>query len=95
MRPRCPGLGKGTAAPAADPMITESTIACPHCGFKATEAMLTDACLFFYGCGGCGTRLRPKPGDCCVFCSFGTGPCPPVQQSGDWDGMQNPAVGMR
>jgi hypothetical protein len=25
-------------------------------------------------------RLRPKAGDCCVFCSYGTVPCPPVQE---------------
>ncbi|WP_349666169.1 GDCCVxC domain-containing (seleno)protein, partial [Sinorhizobium sp. 6-117] len=24
--------------------------------------------------------LRPRPGDCCVFCSFGSVKCPPVQQ---------------
>jgi hypothetical protein len=29
--------------------------------------MPTDACQFFYECAGCGTRLRPKTGDCCVF----------------------------
>ncbi|MFN3988266.1 MAG: GDCCVxC domain-containing (seleno)protein [Rhodocyclaceae bacterium] len=23
--------------------------------------------------------MRPKPGDCCVFCSWGTVACPPVQ----------------
>jgi hypothetical protein len=23
--------------------------------------------------------LRPKPGDCCVFCSYGSVPCPPIQ----------------
>ena len=28
----------------------------------------------------CGTLLRPKSGDCCVFCSYGTVPCPPIQQ---------------
>jgi hypothetical protein len=28
---------------------------------------------------GCGTRLKPKPGDCCVFCSYGSVPCPPIQ----------------
>ena len=29
--------------------------------------MPTDACQFFYDCKGCGARLKPKPGDCCVF----------------------------
>jgi hypothetical protein len=25
-------------------------------------------------------QLRPKPGDCCVFCSFGSVKCPPIQE---------------
>ncbi|MCZ6756852.1 MAG: GDCCVxC domain-containing (seleno)protein [Bacteroidetes bacterium] len=25
---------------------------------------------------------KPLDGDCCVFCSYGTEPCPPVQMSG-------------
>jgi hypothetical protein len=41
--------------------------------------MPTDACVFFYDCKGCGTRLKPLEGDCCVFCSYGSIPCPPVQ----------------
>ena len=60
-------------------MILSSTITCPDCGAAATETMPVDAGLFFYTCRGCGARLRPKPGDCCVFCSYGTVPCPPVQ----------------
>jgi hypothetical protein len=44
--------------------------------------MPTDACQFFYDCKGRRTLLRPKSGDCCVFCSFGTVPCPPVQEDG-------------
>jgi hypothetical protein len=43
------------------------------------EQMPTDACQFFYECNGCGALLRPKPGDCCVFCSFGSVACPPIQ----------------
>jgi hypothetical protein len=23
--------------------------------------------------------LRPKPGDCCVFCSYGSVKCPPMR----------------
>jgi hypothetical protein len=30
--------------------------------------MPTDACIYFHQCTGCGTTLRPKPDDCCVFC---------------------------
>ncbi len=43
--------------------------------------MPTDACLYFYECTGCHALLRPKAGDCCVFCSFGSVKCPPIQQS--------------
>jgi hypothetical protein len=60
-------------------VIDRSTIACPFCGAAKTETMPTNACLFFYDCTSCGTLLRPKEGDCCVFCSYGSAPCPPVQ----------------
>ena len=57
------------------PVILESEITCPECGFKQVESMPTDGCQFFYECKGCGQLLRPKPGNCCVFCSHGTVPC--------------------
>jgi len=60
-------------------MILESVITCPHCSHKAAETMPTDACQFFYNCEACGARLKPKAGDCCVFCSYGSVPCPPIQ----------------
>ncbi len=43
--------------------------------------MPEDACLVFHDCEGCGMLMRPKPGDCCVFCSYGSVPCPPVQEA--------------
>ena len=43
--------------------------------------MPTDACVYFYDCKGCGVRLKPKPGDCCVFCSYGSVACPPMQEN--------------
>jgi hypothetical protein len=63
-----------------DAVVLESTLVCPRCGFAALETMPTDACQHFYECRECKTLLRPKPGDCCVFCSFGSVPCPPVQE---------------
>ena len=60
-------------------MLLESVITCPHCAARKSESMPTDACRVFYQCSGCGTVLRPRPGDCCVFCSYGSVPCPPVQ----------------
>ena len=41
--------------------------------------MPTDACQWLYECEGCREVLRPEPGDFCVYCSYGTVPCPPVQ----------------
>ena len=63
----------------------QSRITCPECGFAREETMPEDACVFFYTCPNCGTRLRPKEGDCCVFCSYGSVPCPPIQRSGTRD----------
>jgi hypothetical protein len=63
-------------------MRLDSTITCPACGHVETEVMPTDACQWFYDCKGCATVLKPRPGDCCVFCSYGTVACPPVQESG-------------
>ena len=57
-------------------MQLESTLTCPSCGHRFVETMPTNACQFFYDCKGCGTLLRPKPGDCCVFCSFEPGVFP-------------------
>lgn len=59
--------------------IAKSIITCPQCGFAKEESMPTDACQFFYQCTNCGAALKPKPGDCCVFCSYGSVKCPPKQ----------------
>ncbi|TXL80389.1 hypothetical protein FHP25_04990 [Vineibacter terrae] len=61
-------------------VILQSTLTCPVCGVAKVETMPTDACRYFYECAGCGTLLKPKAGDCCVFCSWGSTPCPPIQQ---------------
>jgi hypothetical protein len=63
-------------------IILASTITCPECGVAKIETMPTNACQFFYDCSGCGTVLRPIKGDCCVFCSYGSVPCPPIQIEG-------------
>jgi hypothetical protein len=60
-------------------IVETSILTCPACGHAAEERMPRDACQFYYECAACGTLLRPKAGDCCVFCSYGTVPCPPVQ----------------
>jgi hypothetical protein len=70
----------------APPIRLASVLTCPACGHAKAEVMPTDACLFFHECEACRTLLRPKPGDCCVFCSYGSVPCPPVQARGPGGG---------
>ena len=60
-------------------LIETSEITCPLCDHKATEQMPLNACQYYYDCKGCGELLKAKPGDCCVFCSYGTMQCPPMQ----------------
>jgi hypothetical protein len=72
-------LGTQRDRPRGAVMQLDSTITCPKCGHQAIETMPTDACQFFYNCKACNERLKPKPGDCCVFCSYGSVPCPPMQ----------------
>ena len=60
-------------------IIFQSIITCPVCTHSQQETMPTDACQYFYKCSGCNTVLKPKHGDCCVYCSYGTVKCPPVQ----------------
>lgn len=63
----------------------ESILTCPECGARSRETMPTNACVYFYDCPACGRVLKPRPGDCCVFCSYGDVPCPPIQAGGDGD----------
>ncbi|MEQ8624452.1 MAG: GDCCVxC domain-containing (seleno)protein [Vicingaceae bacterium] len=60
----------------------KSTITCPKCGHQKKEKMPTDACQYFYDCENCKAVLRPINNDCCVYCSYGSVPCPPIQENG-------------
>lgn len=60
-------------------VVLRSTLTCPACRNSAEESMPTDACLFFWDCPACGALIRPLSGHCCVFCSYGNVPCPPIQ----------------
>lgn len=64
-------------------IILESQITCPKCGHQKMETMPTNACQFFYECESCKTVLKPNEGDCCVYCSYGTVACPPIQEGED------------
>ncbi|MFZ5656530.1 MAG: GDCCVxC domain-containing (seleno)protein [Pseudomonadota bacterium] len=62
-------------------MKLQSILTCPHCQHRTEETMPTTACQFFYECPRCLAMLRPLAGDCCVFCSYGSVPCPPIQEA--------------
>ena len=56
-----------------------STITCPNCGYKKEEIMPVYACVYFYECEKCISVLKPLQGDCCVYFSYGSVKCPPIQ----------------
>lgn len=60
-------------------IILKTIITCPHCSFQKEESMPTDSCVYFYECSNCHKILKAKEGDCCVYCSYATIPCPPIQ----------------
>ncbi|HYK11924.1 MAG TPA: GDCCVxC domain-containing (seleno)protein [Gemmatimonadales bacterium] len=59
--------------------ILESVVTCPACKAPHLEVMPENACVHWYECASCHEILKPIPGDCCVFCSFGSVGCPPCQ----------------
>lgn len=63
-------------------VVFESMLTCPQCGHATSEEMPLNSCRFFHECAHCQALMRPKAGDCCVFCSYGSVKCPPVQLQG-------------
>lgn len=61
----------------------EARLTCPVCGSATIVRMPEESCQFFWECLACQAVLRPKPGDCCVFCSYADVPCPPIQRCKD------------
>ena len=60
--------------------VKKSILTCPACGSAHAEVMPENACVHFYECSSCGNSLRPREGDCCVFCSYESVECPPKQR---------------
>lgn len=57
----------------------KSTLTCLVCHHQKQEDMPVDACQFFYQCENCRNVIKPKEGDCCVYCSYGSAKCPSMQ----------------
>lgn len=63
-------------------MKIQATITCPECNSKQVERMPINACQYFYACPNCQKKIKPKPHDCCVFCSYADTKCPSKQNEG-------------
>jgi hypothetical protein len=74
---------------------TTSVLSCPACGHAEALEMPTGACLYVHACSACHALLRPKAGDCCVFCSYGSVPCPPIQSETGGAGRATGRCGTR
>ncbi|MGH6956139.1 MAG: GDCCVxC domain-containing (seleno)protein [Caulobacteraceae bacterium] len=74
-----------TAPSRFDEIVFTSVLTCPRCGAAHSLTMPADACLWRFDCEACGATLTPTPGRCCVFCSYGSVPCPPAQMAGKGD----------
>jgi len=61
-------------------IVTCTHLTCPECSYVVELDIPRDYWLAFHTCTSCGTRLRPLPGDCCVFCSYGDHHCIGKQQ---------------
>ena len=74
-------MSLGPSSPSRDtPVRLQATLQCPFCGKAEEMSMPENACVIMRPCSGCGRMMRAQAGDCCVFCSYGSMPCPPVQQ---------------
>jgi hypothetical protein len=65
---------------------TQSVITCVMCGHAEQFTMPRYAVRTLYRCGGCGTVYTTGRGECCIYCSYGSTPCPSAQlllRSGD------------
>lgn len=61
-------------------LIRHTHLTCPFCGFREKLDIPADFCLISHRCANCNMPIKPAPGDCCVFCSYGDVLCIPKQR---------------
>lgn len=64
----------------ASKVMLDAVLRCPFCLGEELLRMPENFCEILRPCRFCRRIIRPRPGDCCVYCSFATVPCPPHQQ---------------
>lgn len=65
----------------AEVIKIKSTLTCINCGHKKRGTMPGYASQTEYRCNNCNSTIAVKQSDCCVYCSYGSVPCPPEQRS--------------
>lgn len=66
-------------------LVRNTNLTCPFCGFREKLEIPADYCLISHRCGNCKMHIKPTPGDCCIFCSFGDVLCISKQQEQAYD----------
>ena len=74
------GLSRLLQSKEEEEILLQTIMTCPECGQTREETMPTDQREFLYQCHNCATFLRPKLGDHCVYCSYGSVKCPLEQR---------------
>ncbi len=46
-------------------------LVCPQCSTRIATSIDTSACILSHTCPGCGVVIRPRPGEGCIFSSYG------------------------
>jgi hypothetical protein len=63
------------------PLVQHSTITCPQCHAAEILEIPKGSSQHLYRCRACSAILKPKSGDCCIFCSFGDIDCSNAEQN--------------
>lgn len=76
MRPRATGGHLMTS----ERLELWSVLRCPTCGYEEPLRMPMRGRVLRYACGQCDAEFAPEGTACCVFCGYGSVPCPRKQR---------------
>jgi len=62
-----------------DGIVGDCVVTCPVCKTQVREHMVSETPKLIYHCPKCLTWLSPKKGDHCIYDSYGSVKCPPIQ----------------
>jgi hypothetical protein len=77
-----------------DGIVGDCVVTCPVCKTRVQETMVPETLKLIYHCPVCLTWLSPKKGDHCIYDSYGSVNCPPIQvKKRRLQGLPIPSVG--